>query len=37
VVVEWGERIDDQSAALVSIEHLGGDSRRIRVERDLSR
>jgi len=35
VVVEWGERIDDRRAALVSIDHLGGDRRRIRVERDL--
>lgn len=35
VVVEWGERIDSPTAALVSIEHLGGDRRRIRFERDL--
>jgi len=35
-VVEWGERIDSPTAALVSIEHLGGDRRRIRLERDLS-
>ncbi len=35
-VVEWGERIDSPTAALVSIEHLGGDRRRIRFERDLS-
>lgn len=37
VVVEWGERIDSPTAALVSIEHLGGDRRRIRFERDLRR
>lgn len=35
VVVEWGERIDSPSAALISIEHLGGDRRLLRVERDL--
>ena len=35
VVVEWGERIDSPTAALVSIEHLGDDRRRIRFERDL--
>jgi tRNA threonylcarbamoyladenosine biosynthesis protein TsaE len=35
VVVEWGERIDDVEAALISIEHVGGDRRRLRVERDL--
>jgi tRNA threonylcarbamoyl adenosine modification protein YjeE len=37
VVVEWGERMDGPSAALISIEHMGGDRRRIRVERDLPR
>jgi tRNA threonylcarbamoyladenosine biosynthesis protein TsaE len=37
VVVEWGERLDNPEAALVSIEHLGGDRRRLRVERDLRR
>ncbi|HSS92568.1 MAG TPA: tRNA (adenosine(37)-N6)-threonylcarbamoyltransferase complex ATPase subunit type 1 TsaE [Candidatus Dormibacteraeota bacterium] len=37
VVVEWGERIDSDEAALISIEHLGGDRRRLRVERDLRR
>jgi tRNA threonylcarbamoyladenosine biosynthesis protein TsaE len=36
VVVEWGDRIDAQDAALISIEHLGGDRRRLRVERELS-
>jgi tRNA threonylcarbamoyladenosine biosynthesis protein TsaE len=40
VVVEWGDRIDEtggSDAALISIEHLGGDRRRIRTDRDLSR
>lgn len=37
VVVEWGERIDAGGAALISIEHLGGDRRRLTVERDLLR
>lgn len=37
VVVEWGDRIDAPDAALLSIEHLGGDRRRLRLERDLSR
>jgi tRNA threonylcarbamoyladenosine biosynthesis protein TsaE len=37
VVVEWGERLDNPEAALVTIEHLGGDRRRVRVERDLRR
>jgi tRNA threonylcarbamoyladenosine biosynthesis protein TsaE len=36
VVVEWGDRIESQEAALVSIEHLGGDMRRLRVERELA-
>ena len=36
VVVEWGERLDHPSAAVISIEHLGGDRRLLRVERDLS-
>jgi tRNA threonylcarbamoyl adenosine modification protein YjeE len=37
VVVEWGERLDNPEAALVTIEHLGGDRRRVRMERDLRR
>ncbi len=37
VVVEWGQRLDVQDAALLSIEHLGGDRRRLRIERDLRR
>jgi tRNA threonylcarbamoyladenosine biosynthesis protein TsaE len=35
VVVEWGDRMDDPDAAMISIEHLGGDRRRIRTDRDL--
>jgi tRNA threonylcarbamoyl adenosine modification protein YjeE len=37
VVVEWGNRLDAPGAALLSIEHLGGDRRRLRMQRDLSR
>ena len=37
VVVEWGQRLDAQDAALLSIEHLGGDRRWLRMERDLRR
>ena len=37
VVVEWGERLDNPEAALVAIDHLGGDRRRVRLERDLRR
>lgn len=40
VVVEWGDRLagaggGTPDAALVSIEHLGGNHRRLRVEREL--
>ena len=35
VVVEWGERLEVDDAALVEIEHLGGDRRLIRTTRDL--
>ncbi|HKB18348.1 MAG TPA: tRNA (adenosine(37)-N6)-threonylcarbamoyltransferase complex ATPase subunit type 1 TsaE [Candidatus Dormibacteraeota bacterium] len=35
VVVEWGERLEVDGAALVDFEHLGGDRRRIRTIRDL--
>lgn len=35
VVVEWGDRLEVDGAALVRIEHLGGDRRRIRTEHDL--
>jgi len=40
VVVEWGDRIDKRAGAntaLISIEHLGGDRRLIRTDRDLRR
>ena len=37
VVVEWGDRMDAPDAPLLSIEHLGGDRRRLRLERDLRR
>lgn len=36
VVVEWGDRLDSPDAAQVSIEHLGGNHRRLRFERELS-
>jgi len=36
VVVEWGERLDAPAAALIVLEHLGGDRRVIRTKRDLS-
>lgn len=35
VVVEWGERLDVDGAALIEFEHLGGDRRRLRTIRDL--
>lgn len=37
VVVEWGNRIEAPEAASLSIEHLGGDRRRLRLQRDLTR
>ena len=37
VVVEWGNRLDAPEAAMLSIEHLGGDRRRLRMERELQR
>ena len=40
VVVEWGDRINKTvgaHAAMISIEHLGGDRRLIRIDRDLRR
>jgi tRNA threonylcarbamoyladenosine biosynthesis protein TsaE len=37
VVVEWGDRLADADAAMISIEHLGGDRRLIRTDRDLRR
>ena len=36
VVVEWGDRIEVDGAALIDFEHLGGDRRVIRTKRDLS-
>lgn len=35
VVVEWGDRLDVDGAAVIEIEHLGGDRRLIKVKRDL--
>jgi tRNA threonylcarbamoyl adenosine modification protein YjeE len=37
VVVEWGNRLDAPESASLSIEHLGGDRRRLRMQRDLTR
>jgi tRNA threonylcarbamoyladenosine biosynthesis protein TsaE len=37
VLVEWGDRLEAPEAALLSIEHLGGDRRRLRLARDLPR
>ena len=36
VVIEWGDRLESGSTALIQIEHLGGDRRLIRTKRDLS-
>ncbi len=36
VIVEWGERLDIEDAALIEFEHVGGDRRLIRTTRDLS-
>ena len=35
VVVEWGDRLEVDGAALIEIEPLGGDRRLIRTTRDL--
>ena len=35
VVVEWGDRLEVDGAALIHFEHLGGDRRMIRTRRDL--
>jgi tRNA threonylcarbamoyladenosine biosynthesis protein TsaE len=35
-VIEWGERLTGAAGTFISIEHLGGDRRRLTVERDLS-
>ena len=37
VVVEWGDRLEAPEAALLWIEHLGGDRRRLRLMRELQR
>jgi tRNA threonylcarbamoyladenosine biosynthesis protein TsaE len=37
VVVEWGDKLEAGEAALLSIEHLGGDRRHLRMKRDLHR
>lgn len=36
VVVEWGDRLEAPTAALIELEHLGGERRLIRTKRDLS-
>jgi tRNA threonylcarbamoyladenosine biosynthesis protein TsaE len=36
VVVEWGDRLEAPDAALVELEHLGGERRLVRTKRDLS-
>lgn len=36
VVVEWGDRLDMDGAAVIEIEHLGADRRRIRTKHDLA-
>ena len=36
VVVEWGDRLEAPAAALVEMEHLGGERRLVRTKRDLS-
>lgn len=36
VVVEWGDRLEAPTSALVNLEHLGGERRLIRTKRDLS-
>jgi tRNA threonylcarbamoyladenosine biosynthesis protein TsaE len=35
VIIEWGDRIEAQDAAVIDIEHLGGDRRLIRTKHDL--
>jgi tRNA threonylcarbamoyladenosine biosynthesis protein TsaE len=35
VVVEWGDRLEVEGAAVIEIEHLGGDRRLIRTKHDL--
>ena len=36
VVVEWGDRLEVEGAAVIEFEHLGGDRRLVRTKRDLS-
>jgi len=36
VVVEWGGRLEAPAAALIELEHLGGERRVVRTKRDLS-
>jgi tRNA threonylcarbamoyladenosine biosynthesis protein TsaE len=36
VVVEWGDRLDAPGAAVIELEHLGGERRVVRTKRDLS-
>lgn len=36
VVVEWGDRLQAPDAALIHLEHLGGERRLVRTKRDLS-
>jgi tRNA threonylcarbamoyladenosine biosynthesis protein TsaE len=36
VVVEWGDRLDAPDAAVIELEHLGGERRVLRTKRDLS-
>jgi tRNA threonylcarbamoyladenosine biosynthesis protein TsaE len=36
VVVEWGDRLEAPDAAVIELEHLGGDRRLVRTKRDLS-
>jgi tRNA threonylcarbamoyladenosine biosynthesis protein TsaE len=36
VVVEWGDRLHVDGAAIIELEHLGGDRRLVRTKRDLS-
>jgi tRNA threonylcarbamoyladenosine biosynthesis protein TsaE len=36
VVVEWGDRLDAPDAAVIELEHLGGERRAVRTKRDLS-
>ncbi|HET7339105.1 MAG TPA: tRNA (adenosine(37)-N6)-threonylcarbamoyltransferase complex ATPase subunit type 1 TsaE [Candidatus Dormibacteraeota bacterium] len=35
LVVEWGDRLEVEGAAVIEIEHLGGDRRLIRTKNDL--